>query len=237
VSYKRNVDGLTRLNYEPDGTGAHNARVRIDGLAGNGTQFCSGIGCPGPAAGEGTFSAVIGDINFFAGADYFTVGVNIRGPGIRGRGCKTPDGPTDTPCDVLHGEAFYDGVVEPDGWAKWSPDPPGWVSVPNTYEDNNVDDNSVQAVTDWPSVFPHQYDVARLINPVPVWPLVDGEGNVFGGMHLFTLAQLPSAISTTITYWGYNQPGIGFMTVSVSPYVLGDVEVGGSDDFYIVGAS
>lgn len=235
MSYKTNIDGLTKLSYEPDGTGSSNAAQRFPGLAGDGTQNCSGVTCPGPDSGEQTFSVPVDPINFFHGGDYFRVGMNIRGPALRGAECKPPSGPTDSPCQILAGEAYYDGLVTPGGWA--TADGLTWTLAAVTFDADNTDDNTIPASTDWPHVFPNQHDVASLINPSPVWPAVDAEGNEYGGLHLFTLAQLPATIDVFISFWSYHQETLGRMTVAVTVYMEGDVDIAAEDDLHIIGTA
>lgn len=235
MSYRATIDGLTRLGYEPDGTGASSSWRRFEGLAGNGTQICSGVSCPGPDDIEATFSLPIDPINFFHDADYFVVYMVIDGPSVRGAECKEASG-VDTPCQILAGEAYYDATIDPDGWLRTEAGT--WVSVPGEFDADNTDDHNVFAHTTWPRQWPYEHHIARLVNPVPVWPLPDGEGNEYGGLHLFTLAQLPVAIEITITTWNYHQSGLGRMLVGVTPYMEGDVDPGGADeDLHIIGSA
>lgn len=189
--------------------------------------------CPGPDAGSDTFSASLASIGFNTGADLFAVTVGINGPTMSGAGCHTPIAPTDIPCSP-GGQAFYDATVSGGDYVRAVgvevdfpgiyPDP-GYVYVPAEYHADSGE-AGINAHTFWPDERPDLQTrvgtgLCYLINPSPTWPVPDVVGNTFG-MCLFTLAQLPGAIDTTISYYNWEQDVEGQLTVGVSAYNIND---------------
>ncbi len=220
--------GLHRLPHRTDGTGSSSSRVPIFGLAGDATQNCPGFGggvviCPGPDDGVGSFSVSLSAIPFDTGGDYFAVKAWVRGPSLGGASCIPALTPTSQPCSTS-GEAHYDGTVS-GTWVKAIAASPGYEALDPDYTASNVASLSFDARTDWPA---EASDHAFLVNSSPPWPAPDGAGNEFG-MCLFTLAQLPAAIETEITFHSYDEPIRGELAVAVSVYMLEDPGDPGAD--------
>lgn len=219
--------GLHKLPSRSDGSGSYAIATRIRDLAGQGSRACLNyygqlVQCPGPAAGIGEFSVALADVPFFTGADYFSVRCWVEGPVLGGADCVEPFAPTVSPCGTF-GLASYDGVISPTPWVKATGGEPGHVDQSPEYTATNAGEG-FGAQVDWP---PNAgLDVAFLVNPVPVWPAPDAHGNDFG-MVLFTLAQLPGAVSTVISYSSWNNPVGGRLWVGVIAFTLEDPGPGG----------
>ncbi len=230
MGFDSTVDGLTRLSPQLyDGTSSSNRTVHFDAVTSTATTACAGFGdliftCPMNDVLPVSSSIGLGSIPFNVSADYFAVLVYINGPLVLGRGCGSSVSPTDSPCKGAL--CSYDGTVDGDYVIRDSDEPSEWRAVASTYD--AVTGSPVQAPgckTEWPN--PPGVDasalssVAYLLNPAPVWPIPDGDGNEFG-MCLFELAQLPAAIETSITEFAHHATLNGFWRVTVSAYVLGE---------------
>lgn len=225
-NFRPTVRGLEKLPYALDGSGSSSGGTALTGMSGMGTMSCQGwdtiVECPGPDAGIGSFSLPLASIPFNTSADYFAVLCNINGPTLDGRSCNVPAGPADYVCQGM-GDSLYDGTVDVGSWVRSTGGGiPGYEAVPNDYHADTTQPGSwFTSHTSWPDNTMNQYfdphNIAFLLNPAPVWPVPDVVNNHFGAV-LFTLAQLPGAIETTISYFCYEQVFDGSLRLAVWAY-------------------
>ena len=223
--FRPTVRGLQRLPYADDGSGSSAATLSLEGMAGNGQRSCTGWGgvpvlCPGPDAGVASFSLPLSSIPFNTSGDYFAILVTLNGPSLAGRNCHTPAGPADYVCAPT-GDSLYDGTVDGSYVRALSTDP-GYEALATDYHaDTAQPGSSFVSHTAWPGDEVNgtydAFDIAYLVNAVPVWPAPDVVGNNFG-LALFEAAQLPASVDTTITYYSYDQPISGQLHVAVYVY-------------------
>lgn len=229
MGFRPTVLGLEKLPYAEDGSGSSSGQLDLTGMEGRGSLACQGwktiVECPGPDAGIATFTLPLAAIPFNTSGDYFAVLANIDGPSLGGRSCKTPAGPADFVC-AASGHSLYDGTIS-GSWVRPTGSqapPPNYEGLPNDYHADTAQPSTevnFLSHTSWPDdTMNNPYspnNIGYLLNPSPVWPAPDQVNNYFGAV-LFTLAQLPGAIETTISYFCYEQVFDGSLRLAVWAY-------------------
>lgn len=222
------VDGLNETGHGDDGDeivglefpdAEYQCQLPAQGEDPGGIVPCASCG-----ADSITYTVDIASIPFDTTADYFAVRLFVAGPTLQGSpdGCRqSPPAGDWTPGQDICGPGFqrpfYDGEItgQPDSILTFNAIPvdPTFSAV---YEGGLA--NVCQK--NWPDM---TFPLAWLVNPSPVWPFPDSQGNLFGQC-LFTLAQLPSTIELTIAYFDHLEAHVGRWGVSVREYRIGETE-------------
>jgi hypothetical protein len=184
--------------------------------------YCEGsdptlaISCTKCSEDAHTYTVNIADIPFDTSALLFAVLVNVNGPELLGGrlGCED-EGTVSVNCNGRD-DAIYDGTVTGGTWLY-----PNDTPIAPTYTAEAADPDLPNVChTKWPD--PAWIGgSARLLNPSPTWPVPDGDGNTYGQC-LFTLAQLPTAIATTIIRHNHKVTQHGGFSVKVEAYIEGE---------------
>lgn len=155
-------------------------------------------------------------------ADYYAIGVRFAGPRLAGGHLDC--GPL--PASECAGptQAMYEGGLS-GSYLMIEDFPNGPYAPPSTFEGNLPSGGGPGAITftDWPWDYTDPLhsppfsdnDLAYIVNPDPVWPFPDAEGNTFGQC-LFTYAQIPTIDLSMI--WGTSNTESGFLHITVLPY-------------------
>lgn len=219
MSFLTNVDGLNEV--------AHNgAGFDMTGLSSFASFSCvlgeTSYLCEGGGIGDFSGTVDITDIPYDTTRDYYAVRLVLEGPKLAGAfaSCEEPPLPGLSPCDGVSG-AFYDGTVSGGPFVTFNAVSlaPTFSAAPETFGGNTCQVN-------WPDNNPA---LSWLVNESPVWPVgspgsADAEGNLFGGLCLFTLAQLAALppITVDLDYYDHHQLLAGRFGVSVREYVVGE---------------
>lgn len=180
------------------------------------------IGCANCEAGAVSYEVDITGLAIDIDADYYAVRVFVTGPKLQGShaGClQGPPADDWTPGQNICGPGYqrpmYDGEVS--GWSSGiltfnaAPVAPTFAA-----EWDGTEANTCQ--TNWPDM---RFPLAWLVNPDPVWPFPDSQGNLFGQC-LFEYEQLPASIGLGITYFSHLEAQVGRWGVSVREYKIGE---------------
>lgn len=178
----------------------------------------SSVGFAADPAGMEWFSADFTDLSY---APYYALRVLLRGPNALGQwfdppACVAP--PQNYGLDGPNAIVSLDGtLVAPDG-----------SSIPSSVSASDDDAQSLKVE-------------GYLINPAPVWPSPDADGNTFGSV-LWTAAQIATV---TGDIWVERGPATGSGTnnglaVTLRPYFTDDavpVEAVGDEEIHVIGSA
>lgn len=224
MSFSPIVQGLNQ-------TGHPGADATLDGMA-----FTTMFPCLRPLPGGGSFviycdacddgasafTVDLATIPYNSAADYYAVRLILYGPKLGGGSVNCKEGalPTESPCEGVD-SAFYDGVVSGGPYVTFGAQP-----VTPTYSAHGSLETAGTCRVDWPDQLS---PACWIVNTAPVWPVddpgaPDAAGNQFGGLCLFTLAQLAAIapITTTITHHNHDQITAGRLAVAVLEYEIGE---------------
>lgn len=173
------------------------------------------ISCPTNLGQDHSYTINIADIPYET-ADFYAVAVRVTGPRLSGgyAGCQTPFIPGIVCVGLV--PASYEGSVTGGDYVERVTGSP----LDNSY--STPDRPGGSAKTNWPD--PGVFTVsAMLLNPAPTWPVPDAFGNEYGKI-LFTEAQLPTSISTTISRFSTRLAMHGVFVVRIDSFVYGESE-------------